>query len=68
MKKVMANNVAKMQQLDEFPFLQRNSPYTRFHETDLHNVDKLLLYWQCYIQGNVNKLREKNAKIYRRSF
>ena len=58
MKTAMATPFARMQQLDEFPLLHRNSPYKRFHKSDLHNVNKFPLSWQCYIQGNLNKLRE----------
>ena len=38
MKLRMATHFARMQQLDEFPSLQRNSPFKRYHEENVYNV------------------------------
>ena len=57
-KKGMTTHFARMQQLDEFPSLQRNSQYKHCHEANLHNVDILPLSWQSNIQKNINQLRE----------
>ena len=40
LKLSIATHFARMQQLDEFPSLQRNSPFKRYHEKNMHNVDK----------------------------
>ena len=53
----MATHFARMQQIDKFPSLQRNSSFKRCHEKNLHNVDKLPLSWQCYIKKEVTILR-----------
>ena len=58
MKKSMATHFARMQYLDQYPFLQRNTPFKHGHEANLHNVEKLPLFWQEYIQKNINMLRE----------
>ena len=47
-----------MQQIDEFPPLQRNSPFKRYHEMNVHNVDKLPLSWQRYIKKEITILRK----------
>ena len=41
----MATHFARMQQLDEFSSLQRNSPFKRYHKMNLHHADKLPLSW-----------------------
>ena len=46
----MATHLARMQQLDEFPSLQRNSQYKRCREANLHNVDMLPFSLQSNIQ------------------
>ena len=58
MKKCMATHFARMQQLDEFPNLQRNSPFKRHHEQNLHNVDLLPLSWQKFIKNEVVTLKK----------
>ena len=44
MKKSMATHFARIQYLDQYPLLQRNSPFKRGHEAKLHNVEKLPLF------------------------
>ena len=58
MKLSMNTHFARMQQIDEFPSLQRNSPFKRYHKKYLHNVDKLPLSWQCYIEKKIKFLRK----------
>ena len=53
MKLSMATHSARMQQIDEFPSLQRNSPFKRYHIKNMHNVDKLPLSWQRYIKKEI---------------
>ena len=43
MKKALATRFARIQQVDESPTLIRNNPHKRYHEANLHNVDKLLI-------------------------
>ena len=47
-----------MQWLDEFPLLQRSSPFKSYHNMDLHRVDKLPLSWQDYIVKKIKVLRK----------
>ena len=42
----MYTHFIRMQQLDQYPSLQRNSPFKRCHEVNLHNIDRLSLSWQ----------------------
>ena len=65
-KRAVATHLARMQQLDEFPSLQRNSQYKRCHEANLHNVDMLPFSWQSNIQKVFKKIEGKHANIYRR--
>ena len=58
MKLSMATHFARMQQLDEFPSLQRNSPFKRYHELNVHNVDKLPLSWQRLIKKEIINLKK----------
>ena len=58
MKLSMATHFASMQQIDEFPSLQRNSPFNRYHEKSVHNVDTLPLSWQRYIKKEITILRK----------
>ena len=58
MKLSMATHFARMQQIDEFPSLQRNSLFKRYHEKDAHNVDKLPLSWQRYIKKENMNLKK----------
>ena len=58
MKLCMATHFARMQQLDEFPSLQRNSPYKRYHEENVHNVDMLPLSWQHFIKKEIITLKK----------
>ena len=58
MKLIMATHFARIQQIDEFPSLQRNSPFKRYHEKNVHNVDKILLSWQRYIKREITILRK----------
>ena len=46
MKKAMTTHFTRMQELDEFPLLQRDNQYKRCHEAILHNVDMLPFSWQ----------------------
>ena len=47
-----------MQQLDQYLSFQRNIPFKRGNEANLHNVEKLLLFCQESIQKNIDMLRE----------
>ena len=47
-----------MQQLDQYLSFQRNIPFKRGNEANLHNVDKLPLFCQESIQKNIDMLRE----------
>ena len=58
MKKCMATHFARMQQLDKFPSLQRNSPYKRYHVENVHNVDMLPLTWQGFIEKEIITLKK----------
>ena len=58
MKLSMATHFARMQQLDKFPSLQRNSPYKRYHEENVHNVDNLPLSWQNCIKKEITNLKK----------
>ena len=59
----MATHFARMNQLDEFPSLQRNFSFKRYHKINLHHVDKLPLSWQHYIEKAIKDLR-KNMPTY----
>ena len=63
MKLSMATHFSRMQQLDEFPSLERNSPFKRYHKINLHHNDKLSLQWERYIENEINFLR-KNMPTY----
>ena len=54
----MATHFARMQQLDKFPSLQRNSPYKRYHVANVHNVDMLPLTWQGFIEKEIITLKK----------
>ena len=58
MKLSMTTHFTRMQQLDEFPLLQRNSSFKRYHKMNLHHVDKLPLSWQHYIEKEIKVLRK----------
>ena len=58
MKLCMVTHFARMQQLDEFLSLQRNSPYKRYHEENVHNVDMLHLSWQHFIKKVIITLKK----------
>ena len=58
MKLCMDTHFARIQQIDEFPSLQRNSAFKRYHEKNLHNVDELSLSWQRYIKKEITILRK----------
>ena len=45
MKLVLVTHFVRLQQLDEFPTLQRNSVHKRYHKGDLHTINKLPLSW-----------------------
>ena len=62
MKLCMATHFARMQQIDEFLSLQRNSPFKRYHKNNLHHVDKLPLSWQRYIENEIKVLRKNIPK------
>ena len=45
MKLSMATYSARMKHIDEFPSLQKNSPFKRYHKMNLYHIDKLPLSW-----------------------
>ena len=54
----MTAHFSRMQQFDQYPTLQRNSPFKRGHEENLHNVEILRLSWQENIHNSIDILRE----------
>ena len=63
MKHSRAINFTRMQQLDQYQLLQRNIPFKRGREENLHNVEKLSLSWQQK-HSKECRLVERNMPTY----